>query len=131
MTEQKMVSLAPVMIVDEIEPCVSFWERLGFAKTAEVPEGSKLGFIMLVKDGVTIMYQSRASVGKDVPALAKEPSHSALFITVTGLDEIIPKLKGATVVVPERKTFYGAREIGVREPGGNIVTFAEFADRQN
>jgi hypothetical protein len=35
------------------------------------------------------------------------------------------------VVVPERNTFYGTREIAVREPGGNVVTFAEFKDREN
>jgi len=26
--------------------------------------------------------------------------------------------------MPERKTFYGMREISVREPGGHIVCFA-------
>jgi len=131
MSASRMVSLAPVMIVDEIEPCLVFWEKLGFAKTAEVPEGSKLGFVMLARDGVTVMYQSRASVVKDVPAMAKEPSRMALFLTVTGLDEIKSHLTGAPVMVPERTTFYGSREVGVREPGGNIVTFAEFAGRQN
>ncbi len=44
---------------------------------------------------------------------------------VQGLDDIIQPLQGAKVVVPERKTFYGAREIGVREPGGNAALFAE------
>jgi uncharacterized glyoxalase superfamily protein PhnB len=131
MTETKMVSLAPVLFVDEIEPCLAFWEKLGFARTAEVPEGARLGFVMLVKDGVTIMYQTRDSVAKDVPAMAKDPSHSHLFVTVTGLDAILPRLAGAPVAIPERKTFYGAREIGVREPGGNVVTFAEFENRQN
>ena len=29
------------------------------------------------------------------------------------------------VVVPRRQTFYGADEIGVREPGGNLVMFAQ------
>lgn len=38
---------------------------------------------------------------------------------------IIKRLEGANVVVPVRKTSYGAREIGVREPGGNVVVFAE------
>jgi hypothetical protein len=27
-------------------------------------------------------------------------------------------------VFPRRKTFYGMDEIGVREPGGNAITFA-------
>ena len=34
-------------------------------------------------------------------------------------------LKGVEIVVPRRKTFYGADEIGVREPGGNAVIFGQ------
>jgi hypothetical protein len=29
------------------------------------------------------------------------------------------------VVVPRRQTFYGMDEIGVREPGGHVVMFAQ------
>ena len=36
-------------------------------------------------------------------------------------------MKGVEIVMPERKTFYGAREIGVKDPAGHIITFAEFA----
>jgi len=131
--------LTPVIPVEAVEPCLPFWERLGFAKTVEVPEGDpsaaggslgagKLGFVILVKDGVEVMYQSRASIAKDFPALAQGDfrSNTTLFIEVQGLDEIIAKLKGVEVVVPERKTFYGSREIGGREPGGSLVVFAEF-----
>ncbi len=124
-----MKKLTPVLVVEEIEPCLKFWvDRLGFQKTAEVPEGSKLGFVILAKDNVEIMYQSRASVNKDVPAFAglKLSPSTFLYIEVEKLDPILERLKGAEVEVPERKTFYGAREIGVREPGGNHVLFAEF-----
>ena len=27
--------LTPLMMVDAIEPCLGFWERLGFARTVE------------------------------------------------------------------------------------------------
>ena len=55
--------LTPVLYVEEIEPCLDLWvNRLGFARTVEVPEGDKLGFVTLAKDGVEVMYQSRASV---------------------------------------------------------------------
>ena len=129
MTMQK---LTPVIPVEEIEPCLAFWtERLGFTKRVEVPEGSKLAFVILAKDGVEVMYQSRASLEKDVPAAAQGVGQTgtALFIEVKGLDEIIARLKGLEVVVPERKTFYGAREFGVREPGGSVVVFAEFGEQ--
>ena len=124
-----MKKLTPVIPVEEIEPCLPFWtERLGFTKTVEVPEGAKLGFVILAKDGVEVMYQSRASIEKDIPALGSGVGRTGtgLFIEVTGLDDIIARMKGVEVVVPERKTFYGAREYGVREPGGSVVVFAEF-----
>ena len=117
-----------MLIVEEIEAVLPFWtERLGFPKTVEVPEGSKLGFVCLVKDDIEVMYQSHASVEKDVPGLVKWPlvPTTFLYVEVQGLDDIIQPLQGAKVVVPEPKTFYGAREIGVREPGGNAVLFAE------
>ncbi len=41
-------------------------------------------------------------------------------------DPVAAALGDTEYVVPRRKTFYGADEIGVREPGGNIVIFAQF-----
>ena len=35
--------ITPVLLVNEIEPVIPFWvDRLGFAKTIEVPDGNKL-----------------------------------------------------------------------------------------
>ena len=33
-------------------------------------------------------------------------------------------VRGCEIVVPERTTFHGSREIGVRAPGGFTVLFA-------
>jgi hypothetical protein len=123
-TNVTMARLAPVMFVDAIEPCLDFWTRLGFERTVEVPEGSRLGFVLLVKDAVEVMYQSRASVKNDVPALADMPSCTALYIDVDDLDALTTKLGDAPVVVPRRTAFYGAEEIGVRDPAGNVVLFS-------
>jgi hypothetical protein len=122
--------LTPVLYVDAIEPLLSFWtDRLGFVRAVEVPEGNRLGFVILRKDGVEVMYQTRASVSKDVPPIADTPMRgSLLFFEVKDLDEIERRLEGVAPVVPRRRTFYGADELIVREPGGNIVTFAEFGD---
>jgi uncharacterized glyoxalase superfamily protein PhnB len=121
-----MKKLTPVLFVEKIEPCLPFWvERLGFKKTVEVPEDDGLAFVILVRDQVEVMLQSRASLAKDIPALAQEPSRSFLYIEVADLDAIVRQLEGADVVVPLRKTFYGNTEIGVRDPAGNVVTFAQ------
>jgi uncharacterized glyoxalase superfamily protein PhnB len=118
--------LSPVLIVDAIESCLPFWtDRLGFAKVVEVPEGNRLGFVILTRDGVEVMYQSRDSVRNDIPALADTPPGATLYIEVSDVAAVERAVEGTEVVVPRRQTFYGADEIGVREPGGNVVLFAQ------
>lgn len=121
--------ITPVLFVEEIEPCIKFWvERMGFQKTVEVPEGSKLGFAMLQKGNVELMYQSYASADKDAAAFSQlvRKGPTFLYVEVESLDETIAAIKGAEVVMPVRTTFYGAREIGVKDPAGHFITFAQF-----
>jgi hypothetical protein len=124
-----MKKITAVLLVEAIEPVLPFWvERLGFATTAQVPEGDRLGFVILQKDGVEVMYQTRESVGKDVAPLSETPMGGTfLFIEVADLDSIEKALQGVEPIVPRRKTFYGSEELIVREPAGNVVTFAQFS----
>ena len=63
--------LTPVLMVEAIEPVLDFWiKRLGFNKTTEVPHEGHLGFVILEKDGIEIMYQTKASVAADIAPLA-------------------------------------------------------------
>ncbi len=120
--------LTPVMMVDEIEPCLGLWvDRLGWKTTAEVPDGDRLGFVILAKDGVELMYQTWQSVEKDIghaPARATGTS-VGLFIEVDDIDAIERKLEGLPRTVPRRRTFYGMDEVGVAEAGGHTVVFAQ------
>jgi len=127
MQQSAMKKLTPVIMVDAIESCVPFWERLGFTKTAEVPEGDRLGFVILAKDNVEVMYQTHESVEKDAAGLVpRAHGHgAALFIEVSDIESVARALAGVEVVVPRRQTFYGMDEIGVREPGGHVVMFAQ------
>ncbi len=120
------MKITAVLLVDEIEKSLPFWvDRLGFQKTAEVPEGNRLGFVILVKDGADLMIQTYSSAEKDAPeALPKPRGGAALFIVVEDFADIRKRLEGAEITVPERVTFYGMREIGVRAPGGHTVIFA-------
>jgi uncharacterized glyoxalase superfamily protein PhnB len=130
-TQYSLSALAPVLIVEAVEPSVRFWtEQLGFTKENEVPgPDGKLIFASVRKDGVEIMYQTRASVVADNASAATELTGRSvtLFITVPGvadLDEIARRSKGAAVVKARHDTFYGTTEFYIREPGGNIVGFA-------
>jgi uncharacterized glyoxalase superfamily protein PhnB len=131
--DRPMKKLTPIIFVEAVEPCLGFWtDRLGFAKTMEVPHGETLGFAAVESGNVEVMYQSRASLEADVPELVEGPfaRSGALFIEVESLDAILPQLEGAEVVVPERTTFYGAREIWVRAPCGTVVGLAEMTGEQ-
>lgn len=117
--------LTPNLIVDRIEDCLPFWvDRLGFAKTVEVPHESALGFVILKRGDVELMLQSRASLRGDVPALAEDAYRVVLYLEVDDLAPIREALDGWPKVVPERTTFYGAKEIIVKDPAGNAVFFA-------
>ncbi len=120
-----MQSLTPILLVDAIEPCLDFWMRLGFEVMVQVPEGDAIGFVILKNGPVEVMYQTRASVAKDIPSMTEFPSSSILYIHVTNLDEIISAVAGAPVLISKRTTFYGATEYAVREPGGSAVSFSE------
>lgn len=126
----RLTRLSPVLIVDSVEPCIAFWvDRFGFTATNQVPgPDGKLVFASVEKDGIEIMYQTRASVLADKPDAAAElTGHStALFFTVEDLDRVEQAVAGAPVVKPRHKTFYGSTELYVREPGGNTVGFAQF-----
>lgn len=121
------MKITPVLIVDEIEPSLKFWiDRLGFEKTVEVPEGDKLGFVILQKDGAEVMLQSRASVQKDVGPAADAvlKAGSSLYIEIDDFNDVLMRVNGMEVIVPDRTTFYGMREIAVRESGRHLVAFA-------
>lgn len=126
-------SLTPVLIVDEVEPCADFWiNRVGFTQTTAVPgDDGKAVFVILQKDGIELMYQTKQSVVDDIPSQKGElTGHStALFFTVPSMDDLdaIEKaVAGAPTVKDRHKTFYGSTEFYIREPGGNVVGFAAF-----
>ncbi len=130
MTEAYMNKVTPVLTVDAIEPALPFWEALGFARTAEVPGDDGLVFVSLQKDDVELMYQTWSSLeAADAENFAKMPRGPAfLFIEVGDLDAIEAALSAVQPLKPRQTTFYGADEVVFREPGGNIITFAEFAE---
>jgi len=118
------MKLTPNLIVESIEACLPFWvDRLGFEKTVEVPLGDALGFVILARDGAELMLQSRASLAADIAPLEAGAHRATLYFTVPDLAPIRAALAGYPLAVPERTTFYGARELIVKDPAGNGVCF--------
>lgn len=128
-----MNKVTPIIVVDEIEPCLSFWtDQLGFELTGTVPHEDGIGFAMMQKGGVELMYQNRASIDADMGASSENSGLGSeltsgtmtLFIEVDDLDTVIEALVDPDVIVPRRQTFYGMDELFVRAPCGTVVGFA-------
>jgi len=66
-------------------------------------------------------------VASGVPAGLGEPVYDKLDGDLARALMTINAVKGTEVVMPKRKTFYGSTEIGIKDPAGHFVTFAEFA----
>lgn len=129
-TRRPLVSrLTPVLYVEAIEPVLPFWEALGFRRTVEVPAGERLGFVILANDAVEVMYETWAWLAEDMPTLATRAPRDqkgSLFVEVRDIAAIEAALPRSERFLERRETFYGAIEIGLREPGGHLVTFAQF-----
>ena len=126
----RIKKITPVLVVDCIEPVLPLWDALGFVRTAEIPHGDRLGFVILTGDGLEVMYQTTDSVREDDPAALEGPralGAATLFIEVSDLGETESKLPAGTdVIVRQRKTFYGSTETIVRDAAGNVITLAQF-----
>lgn len=127
----------PVLFVDKVEPSEAFFAKLGFERTVAVPEGDseEAGFVIMMQggrndSGLGIMLQTRRSAREDMtdadPALF-DGSGTFLFVSVADVDAAAKALDGHEQFLPRRDTFYGATEIGFREPGGHHVVLAQFA----
>lgn len=120
------MKITPVLAVPSIEPVLPLWEALGFRRTAEVPHGDTLGFVILARDEEEVMYQTYDSIQADEPRVGK-PGPGALFVQVEDLEAIVTKLPpGTDRFIEKRTTSYGATETFVRDAAGNVIVFAQF-----
>ena len=60
---------------------------------------------------------------------AVEQGPSFLFMEVPDIKAAEEALKGSDIVQPLHQTFYGSKEIVVREPGGHFVIFSQLPAR--
>lgn len=120
--------ITTLLVVDRVEDQLAFWvEGVGMELEVSVPHEQSLGFAILKQGSTELMLQSRASVAADIPSLARNKYNTALFIEVDDLDSLIARLGSYEQIFDRRTTFYGADEIGFRDPSGNAITFAQFS----
>lgn len=121
--------LTPVLLVPSIEQSLPLWrDKLGYTVETEVPHEGALGFVILKQGPSEVMLQSRASVTADLSAIGKDLARDAvlLYMDVENLDQVLADMQDAQVIVPRRKTFYGAEEVWFRTHSGHVLGFAQF-----
>jgi predicted enzyme related to lactoylglutathione lyase len=126
----KIKKATALHIVKDIEPALALYEKLGFKKTVEVPHGKKLGFVILAGKDAELMLQSQASLADDAADVAKRAGTHLLYCDVDSLDEAraaVKASKGCEILVNERTTPYGAKELWFVDPAGHVVGLAENA----
>lgn len=119
-------SLAPVLVVEQVEPTRAFFcDRLGFTATTDIVHDTALGFSIVERGAVRVIIQSDASLRAEAgESSIAGPYKAYLYVDVSDVDELIPQIVDADVVLSLRHTAYGRHEIGIREPGGNVIVFA-------
>jgi uncharacterized glyoxalase superfamily protein PhnB len=121
-------TLSPNIMVDDLPGTIRFYiEQMGFSVEATAPEQPPYDWASLRRNAVNLMFQTRASLGGDVPALKDLPIGGALtfYIQVDDVEALYAELKDKVDIVREpHTTFYGAREFECRDNKGYLLTFA-------
>jgi catechol 2,3-dioxygenase-like lactoylglutathione lyase family enzyme len=117
----------PILHVKSVEPSLKFWtERFGFKPTIQVPEGNHIGFVALENGPVELMLQTYEGMQNDQKlAKAVEQGPTFIFMEVPDINAVIKSLDGAEIVQGLHETFYGAKEVVAKEPGGHFVIFSQ------
>jgi hypothetical protein len=117
--------LTPILIVEHLESALKPWLKLGYAVTTRVPDEGPPAFVILNGKRGELMLQTRASLVDDLPAVAKRKPKQLLYADVASLTSAKKAFSDAEVLIPRRKTFYGATEAWLELADGTILGLAE------
>ncbi|WP_426669895.1 VOC family protein [Mucilaginibacter sp. McL0603] len=123
-----MESLAPNIFTNNIQETVALYTLLGFKVTMSVPEqGDELVWVMMVNGGVTIMFQTYASLEDELPEISRKDGGSLLlYINLKNIQGFFESIKDKVKVLKGlEKTFYGATEFSILDNNNYVLTFAE------
>ncbi|HWZ15873.1 MAG TPA: VOC family protein [Mucilaginibacter sp.] len=123
-----MDSLSPNIFVNNMNETIDFYKSIGFQLVMTVPEaGADFDWAMLMTGDVTVMFQTFASLGDELPAISRQNGGSLLFyIKLKKIREFFELIHGkVTVLKGIEKTFYGATEFSILDNNNYVLTFAE------
>lgn len=124
-----MKSMSPNLMVYNVNDTIEYYRTfLGFELLRTVPEEGNYDWARMRCGEVTVMFQTRESMNKNIPQYVDaEPGCGfALYVMVDDIQSLYNRIKeNVEVVVDMNDTFYGMREFSIRDLNGYILTFAE------
>jgi len=122
-----MESLTPNIFVEDINETIAFYKLLGFTVVMTVPEEGNYDWAMMANEGVTLMFQTFASLGEELPDVSRTDGGSLLlYIKLKNIRSFFEEIKDkVTVLKGIEKTFYGATEFSIKDCNDYVLTFAE------
>jgi uncharacterized glyoxalase superfamily protein PhnB len=122
-----METLTPNIFVDDINETIAFYKILGFTVVMTVPETGNYDWAMMTNEGVTLMFQTFASLGEELPDIHRTDGGSLLlYIKLKGVRAFHDEIKDKVHILKGiEKTFYGATEFSIKDCNDYVLTFAE------
>lgn len=135
-------SLTPNLMTENVNETIQFYcDRLGFQFQMGLPLSTEkplrefspdipLQFAMINRNGTMLMLQSRASLAEECERFTNMPvaASTTFYLEMDDLDTVLAKLDDdVQIVVPERTTFYGMRELWILDNNGYVITLAKKA----
>lgn len=122
--------LTPNLVVRDVDASVAFYrDTLSMDLNLHVPDSAPFIFASVRRGETEIFLNSEQAVAQETPGFCKQAVGWNLtqYIVVTGIDELLQQVqrRGAKIVMPLKKQFYGMREFGIADPDSNILIFAE------
>jgi len=136
-------TLTPNLMSQDLNASVVFYrDILGFQFLAGMPfagehpvdvfqDDIRLQWAMLALDGAKVMFQARTSMAREYPPLgdAEIGASATLYLEVESLDPLLRRLDaGVELLLPDHVTFYGMREVWIRDNNGYLLVLAEKAN---
>jgi uncharacterized glyoxalase superfamily protein PhnB len=134
------MTLTPNLMSENVNQSVIFYrDHLGFRFLAGVlaeqdamaeafDVDKPLQWAMLGRDGAMLMFQSRSSLVREYAPLVDTPlgASASIYIEVDNLDRLLAGLgEDVEMLLPDHTTFYGMREMWIRDNNGYILTLAQ------
>ena len=117
------------MMVPDVNKTIDFYKDiLGLDLLMTVPEKGEYDWAIMKSGNVEIMFQSQASLIKELPHLKERPlgSGSTLYIETEDVRDLYDRLKEHVKIIKELyTTFYDTCEFSIEDINGYILTFAE------